>query len=288
MALAQAARAESRLAARLSSLTVEEVLIETPVSPERQIVRIAERVRDGQADAGVCSAAHLGFPLPAGVVVAALFRDRDACYRLVSPERPSLSSLPGHATIVTCDPVARGQIRRRLPRLQVELSAPSWEIFAGLRHRAWDAACLPPEIFDVGSLAGLDSALVAAEEVLPAVGQGVAALLARADDARVRERLAEINDPELEATLGAERAFLAALSGGPLDAAATARAVPAGGWMELTGILVHLDGRWIVSRSARSPLESASDEARRLAEACREQAAKRESAEAAPREVLVH
>jgi hydroxymethylbilane synthase len=284
MARAQAARAAGRIASRLRSLLVAEVLVETPVNPAKQIERIAEKIRDGAADAGICSAASLDSTLPHGVIVAALHRDRDPRYRLVSPERPSLQALPGHARVVTCDPVSRGQIRHRHPRLQVDLAAPSWEVFAGLRHRAWDAACLPPEIFDVGSLAGLSSELLAVEEVLPAVGQGMVALLARADDARTRERLAEAGDPGLEAALGAERAFLSAASGGLLDAAAAARAVPSGWWMELTGLLVHLDGRWLASGSARPALESAATEALRLAESCREKAAKQGASDAVPRE----
>ena len=285
MALAQAARVGHRIATRLDSLMVVEVFVETPMDPEKQVGRIAEKVRDCVADAGVCSASRLGSALPAGVVLAALLRDRDPRYRCVSPERPALAGLPGHARVVTCDAVSRAQIRHRYPRLQVDLAAPSWEIFAGLRHRAWDAACLPPEIFDVGSLAGLSSELIAPEEVVPAVGQGIVAILARCDDERVRARLAEIDDPDLEVSLGAERAFLASVSG-MMEGAATARAVPGGRGVELTGVLAHRDGDWLVSLDCRAAPGSEAQEARRLAESCLERAA-RKTGEPVRKEALV-
>lgn len=286
MALAQAARVGGRIAARLESVMVVEVFVETPMDPDRQIARIAEKIRDSAADAGICPASRLGPVLPAGVIVAALLRDRDPRYRCVSPERPSLSALPRHARVVTCDPVARAQIRHHHPRLQVDLAVPSWEIFAGLRHRAWDAACLPPEIFDVGSLAGLASELIAPEDVIPAVGQGVAAILARAGDPTVLERLAGIQDHDLEITFAAERAFLSTISGTALDGVATARAVRAGWSVEMTGVAAHRDGDWLVSLSSRSPLDSATEEARRLAGSCRERAA-RKTGEAVRKEALV-
>ena len=285
MALAQAARVGHRIATRLDSLMVVEVFVETPMDPEKQVGRIAEKVRDCVADAGVCYASRLGPALPDGMVLAALLRDRDPRYRCVSPERPILAGLPGHARVVTCDAVSRAQIRHRYPRLQVDLAAPSWEIFAGLRHRAWDAACLPPEIFDVGSLAGLSSELIAPEEVVPAVGQGVVAILARSDDDRVRARLAEIDDPDLGVALRAERAFLADVSG-MMQGAATARAVPGARGVELTGVLAHREGDWLVSLEGRAALGLEIREARRLAESCLERAA-RKTGEAVRKEVLV-
>ena len=288
MALAQAARVGHRIATRLDSLMVVEVFVETPMDPEKQVGRIAEKVRDFVADAGLCSASRLGPGLPGGVILAALLRDRDPRYRCVSPERPILAGLPGHARVVTCDAVSRAQIRNRYPRLQVDLAPPSWEIFAGLRHRAWDAACLPPEIFDVGSLAGLSSELIDPEEVVPAVGQGVVAILARSDDPRVRERLAEIDDPELETAFGAERAFLAGVSETMQGAvAATARAVRRGWALELTGLLAHRDGDWLVSLDCEAAGGSEAREAKRLAESCLERAGRKRTGEAAKKETLV-
>jgi hydroxymethylbilane synthase len=283
MALAQTARVGNRIAARLEPLRVVEIFVETPLDPGRQVERIAERVRDEGADAGICAASRLGGSLPHGVIVAALLRDREPHYRCVSPERPSLDHLPRHARVVTCDAVCRAQVLHRLPRLQADLAAPSWEIFAGLRHHGWDAACLPPEIFDVGSLAGLASERIDAEEVVPSVGQGVAAILARADDTRVRERLARLNDVDLEIAFRAERAFLAGLADMPLDSVATARAVRTGWWVEMTGVVAQRDGRWLARLAGRLSAESAEAEARQLAASCRERAAR----EAAPREVLV-
>ena len=60
MALAQAARVGNRIATRLESLMVVEVFVDTPMDPDRQITRIAQKIREEVADAGVCSASRLG------------------------------------------------------------------------------------------------------------------------------------------------------------------------------------------------------------------------------------
>ena len=283
-AIAQAARVGYRLETVLRPLAVVEVFVETPMDPIRQIARLGERLVDGSADAALCPASRLPAALPPGVVVGALIRDRDPRYRIVTPRHPTLAALPPHAKVVVCDPVARAQIRHRFPRLQVETAPPGWEVFAGLRHRAWDAACLPPEGFDVGSVSGLCTEAVAAEEILPAVGQGELALLVRADAGKVRERLSGIADRELEAALGAERAFLAGVAA-IAGTVATARVVRAGWSAEVIGLLAHPDGEWEIREEARSPLERLAETTRRMAEACVQRA--RQPRRAAKREVLV-
>jgi hydroxymethylbilane synthase len=284
MALAQAARIGYRLETVLRPLAVVEVFVETPMDPVRQIARLGERLLDGSADAALCPASRLPAGLPHGVVVGALIRDRDPRYRIVAPLRPDLAALPHHARVVVCDPVARAQIRHRFPRLQVETAPPGWEIFAGLRHRAWDAACLPPEGFDVGSVSGLCTEAVPPEELLPAVGQGKVALLIRAEVGELHDRLSGITDRDMETALGGERAFLSGVAHVP-GTVATARVIRAGWAAEVIGLLIQADGEWEWREQARTPLDSLMETARRMAAAGVERA--RHPRGAAKREVLV-
>ena len=57
------------------------------------------------------------------------------------------------------------------------------------------------------------TAILDTDEFLPAVGQGIVAIEARAGDARTRALLDRINSPDDAITLAAERAFLTVLDG---------------------------------------------------------------------------
>jgi hydroxymethylbilane synthase len=77
-----------------------------------------------------------------------------------------------------------------------------------------------------------------APEWLPAAGQGAIAVQIRADDAKTRAIMSQLNDGPTELATRAERGFLAALEGGcqvPIGALAV------GG--ELHGFLSSVDGR---------------------------------------------
>ena len=54
---------------------------------------------------------------------------------------------------------------------------------------------------------------MSAEEFLPAVGQGAIAIETRANDARMRDIIASIDDADTSTAIACERAFLAALDG---------------------------------------------------------------------------
>ncbi len=56
--------------------------------------------------------------------------------------------------------------------------------------------------------------IIPTEVMLPAVGQGAMAVEIRADDLKIAEMLAEINDQSTEFCITAERAFLRSLEGG--------------------------------------------------------------------------
>jgi hydroxymethylbilane synthase len=91
------------------------------------------------------------------------------------------------------------------------------------------------------------------EACVPAPGQGIVAIEARADDDDVRRVAARINDPETGAALTAERALVDALGGGcqtPIGALARSSGTAGGNEIHLDAVVVSLDGSRLVRATA--------------------------------------
>jgi hydroxymethylbilane synthase len=101
---------------------------------------------------------------------------------------------------------------------------------------------------------------------VPAIGQGILALEARADDTRVRDVLAVLDDPATRAAATAERAFLAAI-GGDCHTPLAAHAVVVGSQLSMQALVASVDGRTIVGDSFEGSVESAATFGTRLATA---------------------
>ncbi|MFI7132902.1 hydroxymethylbilane synthase [Nonomuraea sp. NPDC050153] len=95
------------------------------------------------------------------------------------------------------------------------------------------------------------------EELLPAPGQGALAVECRSDRADLIEFLSVLDDPRTRSAVTAERAVLAALEAG-CSAPVGAFAVDDGHTLNLTAVVVAVDGRTAVRKSAAgSPSEAA-------------------------------
>jgi hydroxymethylbilane synthase len=100
------------------------------------------------------------------------------------------------------------------------------------------------------------SATVPLEACIPAPGQGIIAIEVRSADSALRARLAAVNDGLAAAALEAERTLVMALGGGcqmPIGGVA----IPNGDDLDLTAIVVSLDG----SRAVRVQRHAAQAEA---------------------------
>lgn len=80
-----------------------------------------------------------------------------------------------------------------------------------------------------------------AEVCLPAVGQGALGIEIRSEDARLRELLRAVNDPDTETAVAAERGVMLAVEGG-CQVPIGAYAVRQGGELWLRGLLAAEDG----------------------------------------------
>jgi hydroxymethylbilane synthase len=106
---------------------------------------------------------------------------------------------------------------------------------------------------------GRISATLPIAACVPAPGQGIIAIEIRSDAARVREVLTTINDGEAALALEAERSVVRALGGGcqmPIGA----HAAIAGMAMQMTGVVISLDG----ARAVRADVAGAAGDADEL------------------------
>ena len=108
-------------------------------------------------------------------------------------------------------------------------------------------------------------AVLPAEVMLPAVGQGAVGIECRADDARVKELVRALDDADTHTCVIAERAFNRRLGGGCHAPVAGFALLSAGGiW--LRGLAAATDGGRVVRGEARGGAAEAEALGARLAE----------------------
>ena len=169
----------------------------------------------GEIDLAVHSLKDMPTELPAGLVLAATTTRLDPHDAFVSRRYASLAELPAEATVGTSSLRRKAQLLRLRPDLRIEnlrgnldtrlrkLDEGQYDAIvlaaAGLRRLGW-----PDRI----------TALLSPAECLPAVGQGVLAIEARAADAAVLAAVGSLDDAGSRFCVTAERTFLAVVEGG--------------------------------------------------------------------------
>ena len=210
------------------------------------VKEVQAAVLDGRADLAVHSAKDLPSEPAVGLVIAAVPEREDPRDALVGC---TFDGLPPGGRVAT------GSVRRRaqLAWLRSDLT------FTGLRGnietRLAKAASHDAIVVAMAALRRLgreDAAaeVLAAELVVPQVGQGALAVECRIDDGETRDLLAAIDHGPSRRAVMAERAYLAELGGScdlPVGAYAT---VEVDGTVRLTGLLAATDGRLVLRHAA--------------------------------------
>jgi hydroxymethylbilane synthase len=93
---------------------------------------------------------------------------------------------------------------------------------------------------------------IPAEACVPAPGQGIVAIEARAGDARVNDAVARISDAAAAAALTAERTLVETLGGGCQTPVGALASVVDGDQLEMVAVVVALDGSRLVRGQARA------------------------------------
>lgn len=189
------------------------------------VAEIHHAMRRREIDIAVHSAKDMAATSPEGLVIAAVLPREDARDALVAPHsaHERLAGLgPGEiwkasgATIIgTGSPRRIAQLSGRSPLLRFEpirgnVDTRLRKLDEGLVHLLV-LACAG--LRRLGLAARITSPLDVAECV-PAPGQGIIAIEARADDPELRHMVAALNDPTTRSALSAEQAVVAALGGG--------------------------------------------------------------------------
>jgi hydroxymethylbilane synthase len=203
---------------------------------------IEEALVGGDVDIAVHSAKDMPTVLPDGLIIAAVLPREDPRDVFISRKAKALRELPAGAVVGTAS------LRRQalVKRLRGDLNVVSFRGNVETRLRKLDAGEVDATLLALAGLKrlGLADAATATLDVgefIPAVGQGIIAIEARAGDAATRNLLAAIDHADSMTALVMERAFLAVLDGScrtPIAGHATV----ANGRVRFTGLIAKPDG----------------------------------------------
>ena len=218
---------------------------------------IEEALLRNEVDLAVHSAKDMATQLPAGLAIAACLPREDPRDVFVSRVAETLAELAAGARVGT------GSLRRAalVRRLRPDLVTVPLRGNVETRLRKLGEGVADATILALAGLRrlGLDNAATAILDVEmfpPAVGQGVIAIEARADDDQSRALVEAINDADAAIALACERAFLAVLDGScKTPIAGYARL--AGGRVQFSGLIVKPDGSAALTVSRTGPARDA-------------------------------
>ena len=249
LALAQAGELKQRLAAAISldSERIEIKVIRTTgdVIQDRRLAEaggkglftkeIEEALLSGAIDLAVHSTKDMSTVLPPGLVLAGFLPREDARDAFISRKASSLGALPVGAVVGTASLRRQAMVKRLRPDLEVVMLRGNVET----RLRKLEAGEADATVLAVAGLKRLGilsaaTAILDADDFLPAVGQGAIGIEARTDDEANHALVAAINDADTATAIAAERAFLAVLDG--------SCRTPIGGHARLSGDTVRFRG----------------------------------------------
>ncbi len=225
---------------------------------------IHEALHDRRIDCAVHSLKDLETELPDGIVLACTLAREDARDALIlgpgcaagDPADP-YAALPPGAVIGTSSVRRQAQMLHARPDLQVTLLRGNVQTrLARVRGGDIAASLLALAGLRRLGLAAAASLVLDPGVMVPAAGQGIVGITARADDVALLAHLRRMTDAASFAAAAAERAMLGALDGScrtPIGAHATLR----DGQIALTGLIARPDGSFLLRRSMTGPIAEA-------------------------------
>lgn len=197
----------------------------------------------GGIDIAVHSLKDMPTEVPDGLVISAITKRFDPGDAVVSPSYQTFDKLPQGAKVGTSSLRRKAQLLHARPDLNIQdLRGNVNTRLRKLEEEHFDAIILAVAGLKRLGFGDCITDILPQTMVLPAVGQGALAIETRADDAKVRELIGFLNDPETARCATAERAFLGRVEGGcqvPVGVYAT----PAGaGKLQVEAVIASLDG----------------------------------------------
>lgn len=208
------------------------------------VTEIEDALRAGVADIAVHSSKDLPSELAPDMTIGAFLPRADARDALVSPYH-GLGAIPTGARVGTSSPRRQCQLRALRPDLELlEIRGNVDTRLRKLDGGSYDALVLAAAGLDRLKIRDTRIQPLAADIMIPAVGQGAIAVEMRAGDADVAELIAPMQDPDTADAVIAERAFLAA-TGGNCNTAIAAYAQVADDDIVLSALVGAVDGRGV-------------------------------------------
>jgi len=227
---------------------------------------IEDALLAGTVDVAVHSLKDLPAELPEGLMLAAFPVREDPRDTIITRSPGGLSGLPPGAVVGTSSPRRRALVLAARPDLVVEPLRGNVDTrLKKLETEAFDAVILAAAGLKRLGLMPTHAEPLAVDTFVPAVGQGVLGLEARADDARVRTALAALDDRVTRACALAERAFLTRLGASCVTPVAGHASIESG-TLVMRALVVSEDGKRILRERGTATLPEASSLGRRLAE----------------------
>jgi len=234
---------------------------------------IEQMLLAGALDCAVHSLKDLPADLPAGLALAAFPERADPRDVLVARERTRFEDLRPGAVLGTSSPRRRALTLALRPDLVVEPIRGNVDTrLRRLERGAFDGVLLAAAGLARLGLTAPHAQPLDPEVFVPAVGQGVLAIEARADDRRAGALLERLDHAATRACALAERAYLRRL-GASCNSPMAAHAVIAAGTLRMTALVASEDGRKVLRGSASASPAAPEGLGRRLAEALLEQGA---------------
>jgi hydroxymethylbilane synthase len=227
---------------------------------------IEDALLAGTVDVAVHSLKDLPAELPEGLMLAAFPVREDPRDTIITRSPGGLCGLPPGAVVGTSSPRRRALVLAARPDLVVEPLRGNVDTrLRKLETEAFDAVVLAAAGLKRLGLMPTHAEPLAVDTFVPAVGQGVLGLEARADDACVRTALAALDDRVTRACALAERAFLTRLGASCVTPVAGHASIESG-TLVMRALVVSEDGRRILREHGTAALPEASSLGRRLAE----------------------
>ena len=203
---------------------------------------IEEALAAGAIDVAVHSAKDMPTLLPAGLAIAACLPREDARDVFISRAAKTIAALKPGAVVGTASLRRQALVLRARP----DLAVVSLRGNVGTRIAKLEAGEVDATLLALAGLRRLGradaaTAILAIDEFLPAVGQGIIALETREDDDVTRSRIEIVGDAAAMTALVAERGFLFALDGSCRSPIA-GHATIAGGEVRFRGMILRSDG----------------------------------------------
>jgi hydroxymethylbilane synthase len=235
-----------------------------PISWKGDFTReLDEALLDGRIDLAVHSLKDVPSALPEGLVLVAVPEREDPRDVLVAEPRGTFADLPRGSRVGTSSPRRRAQLRRARSDLEIVDARGNVDTrIRRLREGRFDALVLARA--GLARLGRLDEISDVFDEgvLLPAVGQGALAIVARRDSAP--DPVRRLDHPASHAEVLAERGFLAGLEAG-CRAPVAGRARARGSRLEFVGAVFSEDGATALRASESGATAEAESIGRRAA-----------------------